>query len=116
MQTTLEGGSQTRRQPKMKLGAPVIRGQLKTPGAAAVAGILFSVLLIAGLLLFQLSVRADPLETGALLRTSSNKIALALNLIPFAGISFLWFIGLLRARMGQLQARFFATFFLRSSL
>src|SRR5260370_31955054 len=116
MQTTLEGGSQTRRQPKMKQEAPLIRAQLKTPRAAAVAGILFSVLLIAGLVLFQLSVRADPLETGALLRTSSNKIALALNLIPFAGIAFLWFIGVLRDRMGELEDRFFATVFLGSGL
>jgi hypothetical protein len=100
----------------MKQEAPLIRAQLKTPRAAAVAGILFSVLLIAGLLLFQLSVLADPLETGALLRTSSNKIALALNLIPFAGIAFLWFIGVLRDRMGELEDRFFATVFLGSGL
>jgi hypothetical protein len=100
----------------MKQEAPLIRAQLKTPRAAAVAGILFSVLLIAGLLLFQLSVRADPLETGAWLRTSSNKIALALNLVPFAGISFLWFIGVLRDRLGELEDRFFATVFLGSGL
>jgi hypothetical protein len=37
---------------------------LKTPRAAAIAGILVSVLLITGLLLFRLSVRANPLETG----------------------------------------------------
>jgi hypothetical protein len=65
------------------------------------AGILFSVLLITGLLLFRLSVRADPLETGAWLKTSSNKVALALNLVPFAGIAFLWFIGVLRDRLGE---------------
>jgi fumarate reductase subunit C len=60
----------------------------ETPRAAAIAGILFSVLLITGLLLFRLSVRADPLETGAWLKTSANKVALALNLMPFAGIAF----------------------------
>ena len=64
----------------------MIRARLKTPRAAAIAGILFSVLLIMGLLLFRLSVRADSLETGAWLKTSSNKVALALNLVPFAGI------------------------------
>jgi hypothetical protein len=42
----------------------LIRARLETPRAAAIAGILFSVLLIAGLLLFRLSVRADPLEAG----------------------------------------------------
>jgi hypothetical protein len=94
----------------------LIRARLKTPRAAAIAGILFSVLLIAGLLLFRLSVRADPLEAGAWLKTSSNTIALALNLVPFAGIAFLWFIGVLRDRLGELEDRFFATVFLGSGL
>jgi len=58
------------------------------------SGIIFSVLLVTGLLLFRLSVRADPLETGAWLKNSSNKVALALNLVPFAGTAFLWFIEL----------------------
>ena len=66
----------------MKRQADLIRARLKAPRAAAIAGILFSVLLIAGLLLFRLSVRADPLEAGAWLKTSSNTIALGLNLVP----------------------------------
>ena len=90
----------------MKQEADLIRARLKTPRAAAIAGILFSVLLIAVLLLFRLSVRADPLEAGAWLKTSSNTIALALNLVPFAGIAFLWFIGVLRDRLGELEDRF----------
>jgi hypothetical protein len=48
----------------MKQQATLIREGLNTPRAAAVAGILFSVFLIAGLVLFRLSVRADPLEAG----------------------------------------------------
>ena len=100
----------------MKQEATLIRARLKTPRAAAIAGILFSVLLIIGLLLFRLSVRADPLETGAWLKTSSNKVALALNLVPFAGIAFLWFIGVLRDRLGELEDRFFATVFFGSGL
>jgi hypothetical protein len=66
----------------------LIRSRLKTPRAAAIAGILFSVLPITGLLVLRLSVLADPLETGAWLKTSANKVALALNLMPFAGIAF----------------------------
>jgi hypothetical protein len=100
----------------MKQEASLTRPQLKTPRAAAVAGILFSVLLIAGLLLFQLSVSADPRETGAWLKTSSNKIALAPKLIPFAGIAFLWFIGVLRDRLGELEDRFFASVCIGSGL
>ena len=100
----------------MKQEATLIRARLKTPRAAAIAGILFSVFLITGLVLFRLSVRADPLETGAWLKTSSNKVALALNLVPFAGIAFLWFIGVLRDRLGEFEDRFFATVFLGSGL
>ena len=100
----------------MKREADLFRARLKTPRAAAIAGILFSVLLIAGLLLIRLSVRADPLEAGAWLKTSSNTIALGLHLVPFAGIAFLWFIGVLRDRLGELEDRFFATVFLGSGL
>jgi hypothetical protein len=100
----------------MKQEADSIRARLRTPRAAAIAGILFSGLLIAVLVLFRLSVRADPLETGAWLKTSSKTIALALNLIPFAGIAFLWFIGVLRDRLGELEDRFFATVILGSGL
>ncbi len=100
----------------MKKRVTLIRDDLKTPRAAAVAGILFSIFLIAGLILFRLSVRADPLEAGVWLRTSSNTVALGLNLVPFAGISFLWFIGVLRDRLGEYEDRFFSTVFLGSGL
>jgi len=41
---------------------------------------------------------------------------IALNIIPFAGIAFLWFIGVLRDRLGQREDRFFATEFFGSGL
>jgi len=100
----------------MKQEADLISARLKAPRAAAVAGILFSVLLIAALLLFRLSVRADPLEAGAWLKASSGTVAFTLYLVPFAGIAFLWFIGVLRDRLGELEDRFFATVFLGSGL
>jgi hypothetical protein len=43
-------------------------------------------------------------------------VQVALNLIPFAGIAFLWFIGVIRDRIGQREDRFFATVFLGSGL
>jgi hypothetical protein len=89
---------------------------LRTPKAAAVAGILFSVLLAIAFVLLRISVPADPLEPGAWLRTSSGTVVVALNIIPFAGIAFLWFIGVLRDRLGQLEDRFFATVFFGSGL
>ena len=41
-------------------------------------------------------------------------VAIALNLVPFAGIAFLWFIGVVRDRVGGREDRFFATVFLGS--
>lgn len=89
---------------------------LRTPRAAAIAGIVFSVLLIIIFWLFRISVPADPLEPGAWLSSNSNAIALALNLVPFSGVAFLWFIGVLRDRLGHLEDRFFATVFFGSGL
>ncbi len=45
-----------------------------------------------------------------------NSVGLALNLIPFTGIAFLWFMAVLRNRIGSLEDRFFATVFLGSGL
>lgn len=92
------------------------RAGLKTPRAAAIAGILFSILLIAVFWLLRSAVPADPQEPGAWLNTDSAKVALALNLVPFAGIAFLWFIGVLRDRLGEHEDRFFATVFFGSGL
>lgn len=89
---------------------------LKTPRAAAVAGILFSVLLLMAILLVLQTLRLHPRDPGEWLGAQSWKVALALNLIPFAGIAFLWFMGVLRDRMGAQEHKLFATVFLGSGL
>jgi len=91
---------------------------LRTPRAAAVAGIIFSVLLTAALVLLRVSVPAHPAVPGLWLTDSHHRaeVAIALNLVPFAGIAFLWFIGVLRDRIGEREDRFFATVFLGSGL
>ena len=94
----------------------LIRPRLKTPRAAAIAGIIFSILFVAAFLLLKIVVPSDPSEPGEWLKTSSNLVGVALNLLPFAGIAFLWFVGALRDRLGELEDRFFATVFLGSSL
>jgi len=92
------------------------RPNLKTPKAAAIAGMVFSVLVIVVFWLLRTSIPADPQEPGSWLNSNSRSVALALNLMPFAGIAFLWFIGVLRDRLGQQEDRFFATVFLGSGL
>ncbi len=89
---------------------------LKTPKAAAIAGIAFSVLLLSILWLLRTSMPADPLDPGAWLATDTRLITVALNLVPFAGVAFLWFIGVLRDRLGELEDRFFASVFFGSAL
>ena len=91
---------------------------LRTPRAAALAGIIFSVLLIAALVLLRVSVPPHPEVPGAWLTNARRRgtVAIALNLIPFAGIAFLWFVGVVRDRIGEREDRFFATVFLGSGL
>jgi hypothetical protein len=96
--------------------AALSRARLTTPRAAAVAGILFSVLLIISQMLILLSVPADPSVAGDWLSGSWRTVNLALNLLPFAGIAFLWFIGVVRDRLGEQEDRLFSTVFLGSGL
>jgi MFS family permease len=94
----------------------LVRTRLNTPKAAAIAGIVFSVLLLTILWLLRRSVPADPLDSGTWIATESAAVAFALNLVPFAGVAFLWFIGVLRDRLGRQEDRFFATVFFGSAL
>jgi hypothetical protein len=93
-----------------------IRDRLKAPRAGAIAGIVFSILLIISLVLTRVSVPATPGDAGTWLSGSEKSIRHALDLLPFAGIAFLWFIGVLRDRIGAQEDRFFATVFLGSGL
>jgi len=92
------------------------KARLTTPRAAALAGIVFSVLLITSLVLIRISVPTDPQDAGDWLAGGLKTVTLALNIVPFAGIAFLWFIGVLRDRIGEREDRFFATVFLGSGL
>ena len=89
---------------------------LKTPRAAAYAGIIFSVLLFAVFALMRLSVPSDPLEQGSWLAGDTTYVALAMNLVPFSGVAFLWFVGVLRDRLGEREDQFFATVFFGSGV
>jgi len=96
----------------------VVGRALRTPRAAAVAGILFALLLMAALVLVRVGAPPDPRETGAWLTDPGGRglVALALQFVPFAGIAFLWFIGVVRDRIGEREDQFFATVFLGSGL
>ncbi len=69
-------------------------------------------------ILIHVAVPADSREAGDWVLDDSKRrlVAIALNLLPFAGIAFLWFIGVVRDRLGEGEDRFFATVFLGSGL
>src|SRR5512139_722309 len=90
--------------------------RLTTPRAAAVAGILFALLLGTALVLIRISIPADPADAGTWLKERTSTVILALSLLPFAGIAFLWFIGVVRVYRGGLEDRFVAGVFFGSGL
>jgi hypothetical protein len=92
------------------------RQSLRSPSAAAIAGILFALLYSASLVLVRISIPDPQSVDTAWLETYSQTVALALNLVPFAGIAFLWFIGVIRDRVGELEDRLFSTVFLGGGL
>jgi hypothetical protein len=87
---------------------------MRTPRAAAVAGMIFSLLLTAAFILTRVAVPEDAEQPVS--EALRGGLVLALNLLPFAGIAFLWFMGVVRDRIGQREDRFFATVFLGSGL
>jgi hypothetical protein len=100
----------------MKQEKPLPRARLTAPKAAAIAGILFSVLLIISLVLILISVPADLRAGGDWLSARGSTNLLALNLIPFSGIAFLWFMGVVRDRLGEYEDQFLSTVSLSSGL
>jgi hypothetical protein len=58
-------------QKQMQTG-PLTRENLKTPKAAAIAGMVFSVLLVVVFWLLRTSIPAAPQETGSWLQSSSG--------------------------------------------
>ncbi|WP_433755093.1 hypothetical protein [Nocardia sp. CA-135398] len=90
--------------------------RLSTPRAAALAGVVFAVLFGTTLILIRLDM-PDGIE-GSIrwLNSQQNAIKVATVLMPFAGISFLWFIGVVRDGLGRYEDRFFVSVFLGSGL
>jgi hypothetical protein len=82
--------------------------QLRAPWAASIAGLLFSVLFTAALVL----VRSQADQAAP---TTAIVIG-GLYLAPFAGIMFLWFVAVIRDQVGAREDRFFATAFFGSGL
>ncbi|MEV7524084.1 hypothetical protein [Streptomyces sp. NPDC091371] len=90
--------------------------RLYTPRAAGAAGIAFAVLLAAAIVLMRLAIPSGDGAEAAVAAGDRWAVRLALEIVPFAGIAFLWFMGALRAHVGEAEDRFFSTVFLGSGL
>ena len=84
--------------------------------AAGIAGLLFAGLITTSLGLLRLDpISREDIGADGVLRISPAW-SVSLYLIPFAGIAFLWFLAVLRRRIGRDEDQFFATVFLGSGL
>jgi len=88
--------------------------RLRTPGAASIAGIIFALLFTTSLVLIRLSIPEDLAARDTWVQNQSGSLGLAMGLVPFAGIASLWFMGVVRDRIGAYEEWFFTTVFLGS--
>jgi len=88
----------------------------RTRRSAAIAGIVFALLLLTAVALIRYGIgSADPsaIETDP---QRQDLVRLGLHIVPFAGIAFLWFIGVVRDQLGEVEDRLFSTVFLGSGV
>ncbi len=89
---------------------------LTTPRAAALAGVLFGVLFGTALILIRTALPEGAEEGAQWVDAGSQRMRVAAILMPFAGIAFLWFIGVVRDGFGRLEDKFFSTVFIGAGL
>jgi len=90
--------------------------RLTTPRAAAVAGIVFTVLFSISIALLRTALPSRALAGTGWAHAESGRIGAALGIMPFAGIAFLWFLGVVRDLIGDYEDKFFATVLFGSGL
>jgi hypothetical protein len=91
---------------------------LRTPRSAGVAGIIAALMLGAVMVLVRIAIPEHPGDAAKWIADSSGRDALkvALVLLPFGAIAFLWFVGVMRDYIGEKEDRFFSTVLLGAGL
>ncbi len=96
------------------------REKLRSFESAAIAGVAYAVLTIAALFLLRLpadlTLSDEALEIW--FKDAGNRATLTfgLTLVSIAAVAFLWFVAVIRRRIGDREDRFFATVFLGSGI
>ena len=90
--------------------------RLSTPRAAGVAGVLFAILFAVSIILIRGALPEGAAPGSQWLDAGNLRLKTASLLMPFAGICFLWFIGVVRDGLGRYEDRFFSTVFFGSGL
>ena len=89
---------------------------LSTPRAAAAAGVLFALLFGSALVLIRMALPEGEQPGAQWLSSGDTNLKTAAIIMPFAGIAFLWFMGVVRDGLGRYEDKFFSTVFLGSGL
>lgn len=100
----------------MTVETPRLVARFRTRRSAAIAGIVFGVLLLAAMIMLRIALSESGLQTVQNDAQRRTLIRLSLSLVPFAGIAFLWFIGVVREQLGETEDRLFSTVFMGSGL
>ena len=88
----------------MITSAPMLTARFwRSRRSAAVAGIVFGVLLLVALTMLRIALSEDTLQSLQVDVQRRDLIRLSLHLVPFAGIAFLWFIGVIRDQLGNVE-------------
>ncbi|MFE0646960.1 hypothetical protein ACFVZH_00025 [Streptomyces sp. NPDC059534] len=91
--------------------------RLATPWAAGVAGVVFAILTATAIVLVRVALPNGVDGAEATVNAGQRSaVRTAVELIPFAGIAFLWFMGALREQVGEREDKFVSTVFLGSGL
>ncbi|HJY44569.1 MAG TPA: hypothetical protein VJ301_08095 [Propionibacteriaceae bacterium] len=95
---------------------PPLITRFRSRRSAAIAGIIFGVLLLAAMIMLRIALSEGSLQALETDAQRRSLIRLSLSLVPFAGIAFLWFIGVVREQLGAVEDRLFSTVFMGSGL
>lgn len=90
--------------------------RLTTPRSAAIAGVVFAILFAGSLILLRVAIPEQVVTGTDWLEPGAPWLSAAVITMPFAGITFLWFIGVLRDGLADAEDKFFASVFFGSGV